>query len=128
MGFGHRVYRTVDPRADALHEVATRFGGDTLAFAEKVEEIAVRLLNERSPGRGLYANVEFYAGVVLEQAGIPRDMFSPTFGCSRVIGWTANVLEQIADNRIFRPLAHYAGPAPPRPLPEWWSGATTARA
>lgn len=120
MGFGHRVYRTVDPRADALHEVARRFGGDTLAFAETVEEVAVRLLNQRSPGRGLYANVEYYAGVVLEQAGLARDMFTPTFACSRMIGWTANILEQVADNRIFRPVALYVGPTAPRPLPNWW--------
>jgi citrate synthase len=120
MGFGHRVYRTVDPRADALHDVARKFGGPTLRFAEKVEETAVRLLNERRPGRGIYANVEYYAGVVLEQAGLPREMFSPTFASSRTIGWSANFLEQVADNRIFRPVAHYEGPAAPRPLPDWW--------
>jgi citrate synthase len=122
MGFGHRVYRTVDPRAEALHEVARRFGGESLAFAETVEEVAVRLLNERRPARGLYANVEYYAGLVLEQAGLPREMFSPTFACSRMIGWATNVLEQISDNRLYRPVAHYVGPPPPRELPKWWRG------
>ena len=120
MGFGHRVYKTADPRAVALHDVARRFGGGTLEFAEKVEETAVRLLDRLKPGRKLYANVEYYAGVVLEQAGVPRDMFSPTFACSRTIGWTANVLEQTSDNRIFRPVAHYVGPPAPRELPDWW--------
>jgi len=72
------------------------------------------------PGRELYANVEFYAGVVLEAAGLPREMFTATFACSRVIGWMANVLEQIGDNRIFRPLAHYEGPEAPREFPGFW--------
>ncbi len=65
------------------------------------------------PGRNLYANVEFYAGVVMEEAGLPRDLFTPTFASSRVIGWCANMLEQAADNRIIRPSARYVGPPPP---------------
>lgn len=85
-----------------------------------MEKTAVELLAELKPGRELYANVEFYAGVVLEAAGLPREMFTATFACSRIIGWMANVLEQVADNRIFRPLAHYDGPEAPREFPDFW--------
>jgi citrate synthase len=120
MGFGHRVYKTVDPRSQLLHQVATDMHSKRVQFAEHVEQTAVRLLEELKPGRGLYANVEFYAGVVLEATGLPREMFSASFACSRVIGWMANVLEQIANNRIFRPLAHYVGPEAPRDFPDFW--------
>ena len=120
MGFGHRIYKTVDPRSELLHEVARELNSERVEFAELVEKTAVDLLAELKPGRELYANVEFYAGVVLEAAGLPREMFSATFACSRVIGWMANVLEQIQDNRIFRPLARYAGPDAPREFPGSW--------
>ncbi len=120
MGFGHRIYKTVDPRSELLHEVARELNSERVEFAELVEKTAVELLAEMKPGRELYANVEFYAGVVLEAAGLPREMFSATFACSRVIGWMANVLEQIQDNRIFRPLARYAGPDAPREFPGSW--------
>ena len=75
------------------------------------------MLAELKPGRELYANVEFYAGVVMERCGFPRRVFTPTFASSRVIGWCAHVLEQAADNRIIRPSARYVGPPPPQPLP-----------
>jgi citrate synthase len=120
MGFGHRIYKTVDPRSQLLHEVARELHSERVEFSETVEKTAVALLAELKPGRELYANVEFYAGVVLEAAGLPREMFSATFACSRIIGWMANVLEQIEDNRIFRPLAHYDGPAAPREFPTTW--------
>jgi citrate synthase len=120
MGFGHRIYKTVDPRSQLLHEVARELHSQRVEFSEVVEQTAVRLLAELKPGRELYANVEFYAGVVLEAAGLPREMFTATFACSRIIGWMANVLEQIADNRIFRPLAHYDGPTAPREFPASW--------
>jgi len=120
MGFGHRIYKTVDPRSELLHEVARELRSQRVEFSEVVEQTAVRLLAELKPGRELYANVEFYAGVVLEAAGLPREMFTATFACSRIIGWMANVLEQIADNRIFRPLAHYEGPTAPREFPAYW--------
>jgi citrate synthase len=120
MGFGHRIYKTVDPRSELLHEVARELHGERVEFAELVEKTAVALLAELKPGRELYANVEFYAGVVLEAAGLPRQLFSATFACSRVIGWMANALEQITDNRIFRPLARYDGPDAPREFPEFW--------
>jgi citrate synthase len=120
MGFGHRIYKTIDPRSALLHEVARELHSDRVEFSEIVEKTAVQLLAELKPGRELYANVEFYAGVVLEAAGLPREMFTATFACSRIIGWLANVLEQIDDNRIFRPLAHYDGPEAPRELPGFW--------
>jgi citrate synthase len=120
MGFGHRIYKTLDPRSELLHEVARELHSDRVALSELVEKTAVELLAELKPGRELYANVEFYAGVVLEAAGLPREMFTPSFACSRVIGWMANVLEQISDNRIFRPLARYVGPDAPRELPGYW--------
>ena len=120
MGFGHRIYKTIDPRSQLLHEVARELHSERVELSEVVEKTAVELLAELKPGRELYANVEFYAGVVLEAAGLPREMFTPTFACSRIIGWMANVLEQIADNRIFRPLAHYDGPSAPREFPASW--------
>jgi citrate synthase len=118
MGFGHAVYRTDDPRSTFLHGVAQRLGAAKLEFAEQVERTVVEVLNELKPGRNLYANVEFYAGVVMEEAGLPRELFTPTFASSRVIGWCANMLEQAADNRIIRPSARYVGPPPPAPLPD----------
>ncbi len=120
MGFGHRIYKTLDPRSVLLHEVAQELHSDRVAFSEHVEKTAVALLAELKPGRELYANVEFYAGVVLEAAGLPRELFSATFACSRIVGWMANVLEQIEDNRIFRPVARYVGPDAPRELPGFW--------
>jgi citrate synthase len=118
MGFGHRVYKTTDPRSEFLREVAERIEADKAAFATQVERTVVDVLAELKPGRNLYANVEFYAGVVMEDVGLPPDLFSPTFASSRVIGWCANILEQAADNRIIRPSARYVGPPPPQPVPE----------
>jgi citrate synthase len=117
MGFGHRVYKTDDPRSVLLRSVAERLGGPNVEFAEQVEQRAVELLAELKPGRKLYTNVEFYAGVVMDICGVPREMFTPTFASSRVIGWTAHVLEQAADNRLIRPSAQYVGPPPPVPVP-----------
>ena len=118
MGFGHAVYRTQDPRSNLLHDVAKRLQAAKLPFAEEVERTVVEVLDELKPGRNLYANVEFYAGVVMEEAGLPRELFTPTFASSRVIGWCANMLEQAADNRIIRPSARYVGPPPPAPVPD----------
>ncbi|MBV8931820.1 MAG: citrate synthase [Kutzneria sp.] len=117
MGFGHPVYRTEDPRAVLLREVARELGGDLVDFATTVERRVVEILAELKPGRELYANVEFYAGVVMELCGIPRTMFTPTFAVSRMIGWCANILEQTSDPKIIRPSARYVGPAAPVPLP-----------
>ena len=118
MGFGHRVYKTDDPRSVLLHGVAKRIGAAKLPFAEMVEKTVVDVLAELKPGRNLYANVEFYAGVVMDHCGLPPELFTPTFASSRVIGWCANVLEQAADNRIIRPSARYVGPPPPQPVPD----------
>jgi citrate synthase len=118
MGFGHRVYKTEDPRSRLLKGVARQLGGPMAEFAMQVEQAVVDTLAELKPGRELYANVEFYAGVVMDRCGLPREMFTPTFASSRVIGWCANILEQAADNRIIRPSARYVGPPPPQPVPE----------
>ncbi len=117
MGFGHRVYKTDDPRSVMLRGVAEGLGGDKFEFARQVEKTVVAVLAELKPGRNLYANVEFYAGVVMDRCGLPGDLFTPTFASSRVIGWCANVLEQAADNRIIRPSARYVGPPPPQLVP-----------
>jgi len=110
-GFGHPVYKTVDPRARLLRGLAERFGGPRIELAEAVEEAAVRVINERKPGKRRESNVDFYAGVVLEQAGVPEAMFLSTFTAARVVGWTAHIAEQVAANRIFRPAARYVGGA-----------------
>jgi citrate synthase len=117
MGFGHRVYRTDDPRAVFLRSVCERIGAEKLPFAREVEKTVVEVLAELKPGRDLYANVEFYAGVVMDHCGLPGALFAPTFASSRVIGWCANILEQASDNRIIRPSARYVGPPPPQPVP-----------
>jgi citrate synthase len=118
MGFGHRVYKTLDPRSEMMREVAEEIGGPLVDFAEQVEQTVVRVLDEMKPGRQLYTNVEFYAGVVMELCGIPRELFTPTFAVSRAVGWCAHLLEQAADNRIIRPSSRYVGPPPPQPVPE----------
>jgi citrate synthase len=117
MGFGHRVYKTDDPRSVYLKRVAEGLGGDLVDFAEQVERTTVDVLAELKPGRQLYTNVEFFAGVVMDTCGIPRQMFTPTFASSRTIGWAAHVMEQAADNRLIRPAARYTGPPPPQPVP-----------
>lgn len=117
MGFGHRVYKTDDPRSLLLRDVARSLGGERQEFAELVERTAVDVLAELKPGRKLYTNVEFYAGVVLDTCGVPRELFTPTFASSRVIGWCAHVLEQAAANRLIRPSAAYVGPPPPQMVP-----------
>jgi len=117
MGFGHRVYKTDDPRSTFLRDVARSLDGPLVALAEDVEQTAVAVLAELKPGRRLYTNVEFFAGVVMHTCGIPRDMFTPTFASSRTIGWATHVMEQAADNRLIRPAARYVGTPPPQPVP-----------
>jgi citrate synthase len=117
MGFGHRVYKGKDPRSALLREVATTVGGPTAEFATSVEDTIVNVLAETKPGRALNANVEFYAGVVMDACGLPRDVFTPTFASSRVIGWCTHVLEQVSGNRLIRPAARYDGQPPPQPVP-----------
>jgi citrate synthase len=117
MGFGHRVYKTDDPRSVMLHDVARSLGGEKLELAEHIEATAIRVLDELKPGRSLYTNVEFYAGVVMDACGVPRELFTPTFASSRVIGWCTHVREQAAANRLIRPTAEYVGTPPPLPVP-----------
>jgi citrate synthase len=117
MGFGHRVYSTDDPRSVLLRRVAQQLGGDRADAALEVEAAVVRTLAELKPGRSLFTNVEFYAGVVMEACGLPREMFTPTFATSRTIGWCAHVLEQAGANRLIRPSARYVGPPAPQPVP-----------
>lgn len=115
MGFGHRVYRVRDPRAAVLSDAAEAFYVDddeAAAFfelAREVESTAVDVLTERKPGRSLETNVEFYTAVLLRGVGIPRELFSATFGVSRVGGWTAHCLEQFDTDRIVRPRSRYVG-------------------
>ncbi|MYZ07662.1 citrate synthase [Streptomyces sp. SID2999] len=117
MGFGHAVYRTEDPRSRMLREIALGFGGPRAGFAVEVERHVEAILAELKPGRELHTNVEFYAGVVMELCGLPREMFTPTFAAGRVVGWSANILEQAADPKIIRPVARYVGPEAPVPVP-----------
>jgi citrate synthase len=124
MGFGHRVYRVRDPRAEVLANAAERFyrnGGDERLYelARHVEETALRLLRERKPGRSIQTNVEFYTALLLHGLGIPTALFTPIFAVGRVAGWTAHCLEQLRDGRLIRPQSTYIGPtgrtlAPPR--------------
>ncbi|MFJ8824238.1 citrate synthase [Streptomyces sp. NPDC102467] len=117
MGFGHPVYRTEDPRSRMLRGIAERFGGPLVEFAVEVERQVEAILAELKPGRELHTNVEFYAGVVMELCGLPRAMFTPTFAAARVVGWSANILEQAQDSKIIRPAARYVGTEPPVAVP-----------
>jgi len=117
MGFGHAIYRGPDPRSELLKETAQGLGGPLVELAVAAESAINAALDEVSTGRVLRANVEFYAGVVMHECSIPREMFTPTFAVSRVMGWTAHILEQGHDRKIIRPSARYAGPPPPQPVP-----------
>ncbi|GAA4544506.1 citrate synthase [Streptomyces collinus] len=118
MGFGHAIYRTEDPRSRMLREVAQGFGGPRVDFAVEVERHIEAILAELKPGRELHTNVEYYAGVVMELCGLPREMFTPTFAAGRAVGWSANILEQSEDSKIIRPVARYVGPEAPAPVPD----------
>jgi citrate synthase len=117
MGFGHAVYRAPDPRSALLREVAERLGGDLADLAIAVEAEILVTLAELKPGRPLPSNVEFYAGVVMETAGLPRTMFTPTFAVSRTVGWCAHIVEQAAAGKLIRPSSRYTGPVPSPPHP-----------
>jgi citrate synthase len=114
MGFGHRIYRVRDPRAEVLAEAAERLyatEGDQELYelALEVEKTALRVLAEHRPGRNLQTNVEFYTALLLHGLGMPPELFSPTFAVSRVAGWTAHCFEQRALDRIIRPQSAYVG-------------------
>jgi citrate synthase len=113
MGFGHRIYKVRDPRADVLKEVVAKLrssGNRRLAFAEKVEEAALKALAAHKPDRPLHTNVEFYTALVLDAVGLDRELFTPIFAMGRVIGWTAHVFEQERTGRLMRPQSEYVGP------------------
>ena len=114
MGFGHRIYRVRDPRADVLAAAAERLFAsdgdrDLYDLALNVEETALRLLAEHRPGRNLQTNVEFYTALLLHGLGLPTELFTPTFAVGRVAGWTAHCLEQQAEDRLIRPQSEYVG-------------------
>ena len=122
MGFGHRVYKVRDPRADVLATAAermyTRTGDMSLyTLARNVETTAIRLLDEYKPGRRLQTNVEFYTALLLHGLGLEVPLFTPTFAISRVSGWIAHALEQQRANRIIRPQSEYVGPLARRWVP-----------
>jgi citrate synthase len=118
MGFGHRVYKVRDPRAEVLSQAAERLytagaaaqgGMELYQLARHVEETAVRLLAEYKPGRNLQTNVEFYTALVLHGIGLETDMFTPTFAIGRLPGWIAHCLEQQREGRLIRPSSVYTG-------------------
>ncbi len=111
MGFGHRVYKTMDPRAKILKEYAIRLSDKykdrrLIDIALKVEETMLKEVSKK----GIYPNVDFYSGIVYKFLGIPTDLYTPVFAMARVVGWTAHVLEYTEANRIFRPRILYNGP------------------
>jgi citrate synthase len=115
MGFGHRVYKVRDPRADVLAAAAERLykrGGDMALYtlARSVESTAIRLLEEYKPGRRLQTNVEFYTALLLHGIGLGVELFTPTFATSRVSGWIAHAFEQKVAGRLIRPQSEYIGP------------------
>jgi citrate synthase len=117
MGFGHRIYRVRDPRADVLKAVVRKLGskgetGRRLAFAEKVEQAALDVLRVAKPSRSLQTNVEFYTALLLEAAGFPKQAFSNVFAAGRVAGWIAHAREQQTTGRLIRPQSRYVGPVP----------------
>ena len=114
MGFGHRVYKVRDPRADVLAAAARKLyeaDADTKLYelATKVEEKALALLEEHKPGRNLKTNVEFYTALVLHGLDLPTELFTPTFAVGRTGGWTAHAFEQIEAARLIRPQSEYGG-------------------
>jgi len=118
MGFGHRVYRVRDPRADALKKAVRRLGEGSnvlpgrLAFAEAVEQAALAILKARKPNRPLDTNVEFYTALLLEALAFPPSAFTCVFAMGRVSGWIAHAREQLAGGRLIRPQSRYVGPIP----------------
>ena len=116
MGFGHRVYKVRDPRADVLSKVANELGAAALEnrklfdLARAAEQTILRVLEEAKPGRNLRTNVEFYTALVLQALGLEPRSFVATFACGRVAGWCAHVIEQHAEDHLIRPQSEYIGP------------------
>lgn len=120
MGFGHRVYKTYDPRAAALKAVTQQFADENHLFKLSlyVEKVAIKLLEEYKPGKNLYPNLEFWAAGVLRTIDLPRELYTPTFCLSRIAGWSAQIIEQSENNRLIRPSSIYVGPQPSTPAPK----------
>jgi len=110
MGFGHRVYRAEDPRARVLRRTAKELGAPRYEVALALEKAALAELRARRPDRVLETNVEFWAAIVLDFAGVPPHMFTSMFTCARTAGWAAHILEQKRTGRLVRPAARYIGP------------------
>lgn len=108
MGFGHRVYKTMDPRAVYLQDVVCEM--DAEAEDPKWCSLALRIMDLVEEEKGIYPNVDFFTAPLLYTLGIPLDMFTPIFAISRIAGWVAHVMEQYEDNRLIRPKARYVGP------------------
>ena len=125
-GFGHRAYKTDDPRALVLHEIARTVADPArLRLAESVERSALSALRKAKPNARLFTNVEYYSAVVLEAVGLPPDLFTPTFAVARTVGWAAHALEQASDNRLIRPEVRYTGPPTGRRWPRPTAGSAT---
>jgi citrate synthase len=114
MGFGHRVYRVRDPRADVLKAAIERFAGEgaDLPFAGEVEAYIRAALRKKNPDRPLETNVEFFTAILLDALKIPRQAFTPVFAVARAAGWTAHALEQRRTGRLIRPSSSYVGAKP----------------
>jgi citrate synthase len=114
MGFGHRVYRVRDPRADVLKAAIERLAGDgaDLPFASEVESYIRAALRRKNPDRPLETNVEFFTAILLDALAIPRQAFTPIFAVARAAGWTAHALEQRRTGRLIRPSSSYVGRMP----------------
>ncbi|TAK71825.1 MAG: citrate/2-methylcitrate synthase [Gammaproteobacteria bacterium] len=117
MGFGHRVYKTYDPRAAALRHLTQEIADYDLLLqlSLDVEKIAVPLLEEYKPGRKLYPNVEFWAAAIMRTVKLPRELYTPTFCISRIAGWSGQIIEQAENNRLIRPSCIYIGKRPTTP-------------
>lgn len=115
MGFGHRVYRAYDPRAEVLRETCRRLGAPRYEVALELEKAAIAELEERYPERRMLTNVDYWAAVLLDFAQVPGEMMTPLFVCARTAGWSAHVLEQKRTGRLIRPSSRYVGPGA-RPL------------
>ncbi len=121
MGFGHRVYKSKDPRAAELQTLARTLAEDTgnIELYEKSHEIE-KIMEREVASKGIYPNVDFYSATTYHCIGLKLDLFTPMFALSRIAGWSGHVIEQLADNRLFRPKAQYVGPhdAPYVPISE----------
>ena len=118
IGFGHRMYKTYDPRARIFKEYARKLAelsGEDRFF--RINERLEATMVQQVGGKGIYPNIDLYSGIVYRHLGIPRDIFTPIFAMARVAGWTAHLLEYWQENRLFRPVAIYNGPAPRKYVP-----------